>query len=234
MKPITILPVLLIGVTIGIGGTVMGPQEEPKVKTRVYPYPTLLKAAGIEGDVDIRVFVNEQGKVDSAQAVKATNPDFVPSALEAIKKWEFFPATKDGKPIKAVVVVPFRFRTHDNAYKAKEEDLLKLVEDIKGLLRGSAPDSLKRFIDPEAYGVVGKRYEHLLKLVFDRSRPGALIEGKDTKIEFSRSVVDNSDDAAYLVLKTRPSKNAPERFHMIVMMKSAEGRWLIRAWVVNP
>src|SRR5450759_498460 len=87
------------------------PQEMLQVKKRVDPkYPAILKVAGIEGEVSVRVSVNEEGTVEKAETIKASNPDFIPATIEAVKQWEFTPATDNGKPIKAEVTIPFKFK----------------------------------------------------------------------------------------------------------------------------
>jgi TonB family protein len=43
--------------------------------------------------------VTEQGTVRDITVVKHFKPDFDSAAIEAVRKWTFEPATKDGKPL---------------------------------------------------------------------------------------------------------------------------------------
>ena len=211
------------------------PQETPQIKKRVDPnYPAILKAAGIEGDVFVQVTVNRDGQVEKIDATKATDPRFIPAVMEAVRQWEFGPATKDGLPIKSEVTIPFKFRLGADAYKSKGDALLKLKDDIENILRGGLTGDLKSLIDVEAYVVVGDRYEPLLALLTDKKKSSQLVEGKEMKVEFSRLRTDATDKSGYLVLKTKPAGSGASRFHTIVFVQAGEGQWKIEAWHVSP
>ncbi len=206
-------------------------QDQPEVKKRVEPwYPELLKLAGIEGKVILNVFINEQGKVEKTKILESTHEAFSEAAVKAAKQWEFLPAMKDGKPIKAEVTIPFRFKLAEGSGKPKPEELMQLQEDVHKLLRGEATDSVKSHIGTTAYAVVGNRYEYLSPLFSDKAKKDLLIEGHDCKIEMSRLVVGDGGDMAYLVLKTRPAAGKAERYHTVVFEKSHDGKWTISAW----
>lgn len=207
------------------------PQEMPRIKKRVGPlYPQILKLAGVEAEIEIKAYVNEQGKVEKVGVVKSTNKDFVAAALEAIKQWEFYPATKDGKPIKAEVVIPFVFRKGTRSYKTRFDDIFAFRDVITHILRGDISDSLKMYVDIGAYAVFGNRFENLYAAVFDPSKNGHLIEGHDTRADFSHTVIDDSGDSAVFTIKTNPGRGKSDRYHTVVLMKSADGQWKIRAW----
>ncbi len=207
------------------------PQDQPEVKKRVNPwYPTVLKEAGVEGEVWLKVFIDEKGMVEKAEAIKSTNPDFVEAAIKAAKQWEFSPAVKDGKPIKAEVTIPFRFKLSDGSLKSKDEDLLRLQHDVQKILLGESIEGLKDKISAQAYAVIGNKQEHLIALLSDKGKRNQLVEGSDSKFEMSRTVVGNAGDMAYLVLKSRPAAGKAERFHTVVFVKSPGGTWTIAAW----
>jgi TonB family protein len=209
----------------------LAPQDGPEVKKRVNPwYPTILKAAGIEGEAFVKVFIDEQGKVEKAEILKSTHEAFSEAAIEAAKQWEFSPAVKDGKPIKAEVTVPFRFKLAEGSLKSKNEDLLRLQQDVFKLLRGEGVDSMKSHILPDAYAVVGNKYEHLSSLFSEKAKSHWLIEGRDSKVEWSHSVLSDAGDMAYLVFKTRPAAGKAERYHTVVFVKASDGKWTISAW----
>lgn len=210
------------------------PQETPQVKKRVDPkYPAILKQAGIEGDVDVTVTINDQGQIQKIEASNASDPRFIPAAMEAVRQWEFAPATKGGVPIKAEITIPFKFRTGADAYKSGHEALFKLKDDVLEILRGELSEELKHFIDPEAYVITGSLHQPLLGLLTDKQKNSLLVEGKGTKIEFSRLRTDATEKTAYLVLKTIPEKSTAPRFHTVVFMQGSAGKWKIETWHVS-
>ena len=221
----------LIAASAGILLANESPQEMLQIKKRVDPkYPAILKQAGIEGDVDLKLAVNEQGKVDKAEAVKASNADFIPAAMEAVKQWEFTPATDNGKPIKAEVLIPFKFRLGPDSYKSGSEALFKLKDDALRILRGELTEELKSLVDVESYAVIGGNFEHLQSLLADRHKSTLLVEGKATKIEMSRLKTDDKKNTAYLILKTKPGPKRANRFHTIVFMQNSPGEWKLVSW----
>jgi TonB family protein len=231
MKPLTVLSVLLIAALIGTSSSAARPQEQPRPKKIVQPtYPDILRAAGIEGTVLLHVFVNEEGKVDKVELIKADNQGLVEAAIEAAKQWEFDPATNNGKAIKAEAAIPFTFRLGDPDLKAKNEALFTLLEQIKGFLRGEPADSVEAHIAPKSYAVIGKEYQPLLPLLSERAKRQLLVEGKNTEFPNIRTVLDNSEDSGCLLMYTRPTEDKPIRYHTLVFMKSADGRWMIQAW----
>jgi iron complex outermembrane recepter protein len=55
------------------------------------------------------VTVSVDGKVQGAEVVESGGPAFDAAALEAVKRWTFQPALRDGSPIPARIRIPFRF-----------------------------------------------------------------------------------------------------------------------------
>jgi len=84
--------------------------ENPSpVKTAKPVYPSELRRDGIEGLVAVSVVIDETGDVISSKVAKSSNKAFESAALDAISKWKFKPAKKDGKTVKVKVTIPFRF-----------------------------------------------------------------------------------------------------------------------------
>ena len=73
-------------------------------------YPEYARQNQIEGNVQVRVTVNVKGKVVDAFVLESTNRMFDEPALAAARQLRFKPARKDGVPVRAMVVVPVRFR----------------------------------------------------------------------------------------------------------------------------
>jgi len=79
--------------------------KPPVIKKIVKPqYPEIAREDGIEGKVILTIIVNEEGKVAEAKVLLAEPADiFNESALNAVMRYEFDPAEKDGEPIKVQV-----------------------------------------------------------------------------------------------------------------------------------
>lgn len=78
---------------------------------RIAPtYPPLSRRMGEEGKVVLRVELDEQGNVSAARV--ATSSGFArldEAALAAVKTWRCNPARRDGQPVRAVALQPFKF-----------------------------------------------------------------------------------------------------------------------------
>jgi peptide/nickel transport system substrate-binding protein len=96
------------------------PPEPPKpsvitkaqVVKRILPkYPESARAIGATGRVTVKVTIGVDGNVKSATIAKSFgNPACEAAALEAAKKWQFTPATKDGVPFEQHMHIPFDFK----------------------------------------------------------------------------------------------------------------------------
>jgi len=73
-------------------------------------YPEIVAKAGIEGKVLVQFVVDESGAVTQEEVVRGVHDDLDEAALVAVRKTEFTPAQKDGKPVKARLVLPVNFR----------------------------------------------------------------------------------------------------------------------------
>lgn len=83
------------------------------VKTPPPEYPDTMKRQGISGVVAVSIVIDEKGAVVTATVAKSSQAEFEYSAVEAVKKWKFKPAQKDGVPVKMKVTVPIRFNLED-------------------------------------------------------------------------------------------------------------------------
>ena len=105
----------------------------PRVITAVPPrYPKELMIDGqisIEGRVHVKFIVTKDGGVRNPEVTKSVPEGvFDASALEAIKKYRFAPAAKDGKPVECYAVQPMTFsaseaKTSVEAYDANGKGL---------------------------------------------------------------------------------------------------------------
>ncbi len=73
-------------------------------------YPDVARDANIEGQVVVRVLVDEHGNYRKHKMVKKIHPILAEAVENNIHKLKFSPAIQGGKPIKFWVNIPFRFK----------------------------------------------------------------------------------------------------------------------------
>ena len=73
-------------------------------------YPTSLINAHVEGEVVLYAIIRADGSIDSIQVLKSLDPQLDRNAIEAVVRWKFSPAMRDGTPvdIETVIHIPFR------------------------------------------------------------------------------------------------------------------------------
>jgi protein TonB len=82
----------------------------PRVTKQVSPvHPP--KGFRISGTVLLSVVIGSQGEPKEAKVLRSLEKDIDQSAIDAVMKWQFSPAIKDGKPITTRVSIEIRF--HD-------------------------------------------------------------------------------------------------------------------------
>ncbi len=88
-------------------GTLSAPVPVRKVDPR---YPPALMDAKIEGEVVLYAIIRQDGSVDSIQVVRGLDPQLDANAMQALARWKFRPAVRNGTPVEleAVVHIPFR------------------------------------------------------------------------------------------------------------------------------
>lgn len=88
--------------------------EKPvPVKTPPPRYPDALRRDGVAGMCAVSIVIDESGAVIKSSVAKSTNPEFEKPALEAVERWKFKPAKKDGNAVKVKVTVPLRFSVEE-------------------------------------------------------------------------------------------------------------------------
>jgi protein TonB len=74
-------------------------------------YPGAARRQGIEGDVILRLSVDEAGKLISVAVARGSGHRALDeAAIAAVKLWRFAPAVVAGRPVAAVAELPVRFR----------------------------------------------------------------------------------------------------------------------------
>jgi len=76
----------------------------------VVPFPDKLKKEYKEGKVVVKYIVTKEGNIKNLTVIESTPPGvFDEYALEAVKRYKYQPATKNGDPVDSVVVSPIEF-----------------------------------------------------------------------------------------------------------------------------
>ena len=88
---------------------------DPTLLTRDLPfvYPPALYAAGVEGDVGLRLFIDSLGLVvqeSTSVAEPSTHAEFDSAAVTGAPYLEFQPAVSGGARVGKTVVLPVKFR----------------------------------------------------------------------------------------------------------------------------
>jgi TonB family protein len=76
-------------------------------------YPPVAKAAGAEGEVSVKIMVDEDGNVVAAEAVSG-HPLLRTAAVDAAREAKFKPTFIDGKPVKVSGVLSYVFKLKKN------------------------------------------------------------------------------------------------------------------------
>ena len=82
-----------------VGGNVLPPEAITKIDPI---YPAELRKQRVSGICIVEVVVDEKGTVAYANAIFGKNPELSKAAVEAIRQWKFKPATREGKPVRAI------------------------------------------------------------------------------------------------------------------------------------
>jgi len=95
----------------GPGATPPGDLTGPSPLHKVDPkYPPALRNERVEGDVMLYAVIRKDGSVDSIQLVHGIDDQLDQNAMQALARWRFRPAERQGEPVEleAIVHIPFR------------------------------------------------------------------------------------------------------------------------------
>ncbi len=83
----------------------------PTIRTRVEPaYPAAARAAGLSGDIVLECVVDGAGDVTVTRVLKSVAGLDGP-AVEAVSRWQYEPATRDGEPLAVLLMVRLTFNS---------------------------------------------------------------------------------------------------------------------------
>jgi TonB family protein len=86
-------------------------------------YPLAAERNQIQGQVIVRVNVDQNGNVERAQGVSG-DALLLPAAVDAIKKWKFEPYIKNGHAVPVTADIPFDFAFSGNIHDVKNPDAI--------------------------------------------------------------------------------------------------------------
>jgi protein TonB len=88
--------------------------DDPPVLLSITPpvYPEMVKDAGIDGTVMVRVFITANGRVKDAYVVEGS-PALREAALASARTALFKPAMQSSHPVEVWVVIPITFQLHE-------------------------------------------------------------------------------------------------------------------------
>ena len=78
-------------------------------------YPPDLIKQRVDGEVVLYAIIRKNGTVVNIQVVHSIDSQLDRYAMEALSRWEFRPALRDGQPVdlEAIVHIPFHFRDQE-------------------------------------------------------------------------------------------------------------------------
>jgi TonB family protein len=84
--------------------------QVPVARFQAWPTnSTAQRQAGVTGEATVSFVVDPEGNVRDANAIKSTNTDLETVAVETIKKWNFKPGQKGGRPVGTRMQMPIFF-----------------------------------------------------------------------------------------------------------------------------
>lgn len=90
------------------------PEIEPNVDIasiqKNVVYPSMAIRLEKEGDVVLKVLINEKGKAENIEIVSSTSALFDQAAIDALKHYKTNPAMNNGKAVAYTVYIPIKFR----------------------------------------------------------------------------------------------------------------------------
>jgi periplasmic protein TonB len=114
----------VIGGIVNSSGLAYVPKLQPVVPQRVRisqgvtsgllihkvepPYPTIARAARIQGEVILKAIINREGAIQDLQLVSG-HPMLVPAAIEAVKQWRYRPYLLNGQPVEVETTITVIF-----------------------------------------------------------------------------------------------------------------------------
>jgi periplasmic protein TonB len=72
-------------------------------------YPVALRRAGITGTVRVDAILDANGRLRNLKATEASDSRFITASMNALKKWTFNPAKRDGVAVSTRINIPIEY-----------------------------------------------------------------------------------------------------------------------------
>jgi len=115
-QPAPVIEAPLIAAPRQVGPVTLGAELSVSCPDRTPPdYPSISRRLGEEGTVILRVELDEQGRVGAAHIVSSSgHPRLDDAGMAAVRTWRCTPASRNGQPVRAVALQPFKFILQGN------------------------------------------------------------------------------------------------------------------------
>jgi len=83
--------------------------QEAKIIRRIIPaYPSLAKAARVQGVVKLQGVISTEGRIEHLQVISG-HPLLVQAAVDAVKQWLYRPTLLNGQPVEVIAPIDVNF-----------------------------------------------------------------------------------------------------------------------------
>jgi TonB family protein len=127
------------------------------VRMQKVHYPRKARKKKIQGQVQLNVDISETGAVEHVEPLSG-NPELIPAAMNAVKKWKYKPYLRNGKAVKVTTRLPLDF--------ALPENIHEIALDTTPLPASDAPSSATTVV---AAAVMAGRLVHKVTPVYPAS-----------------------------------------------------------------
>lgn len=160
----------------------------------------------IEGSVLLGVTIDHDGLPQNPQVKKSLYPSLDQSAIDAVRKWRFEPAIKNGQPVSMYITVEVYFRPEydQSAQEQKEREAREKAEMQERERREAAVTTRRGVTEGERKGVLGEEYRMLLAPESER-RAEREMEAKQ-KAELASHANISMDRAIQIATSQTPGK----------------------------
>ena len=85
--------------------------KPPRITHQVNPDYSRIRGIRVKGSVEVALVVSSQGAPKDPRVVQSLDPEVDRCAVDAIRKWRFSPAQKDGKPVAVKLTIEMQFHS---------------------------------------------------------------------------------------------------------------------------
>ena len=88
-----------------------GDIKPPRITHQVNLDYSSIRGIRVKGSVEVALVVSSQGAPKDPRVVQSLDPEVDRCAVDAIRKWRFSPAQKDGKPVAVKLTIEMQFHS---------------------------------------------------------------------------------------------------------------------------